>query len=89
MTSLPMLYAKMLGYCIMSSQIVTIDRARLTPRKASIVVMYSLRRLVDQEGDARSIDPLRGRDMSSLFICQSHSQATLDSGDLSRQTHMT
>jgi hypothetical protein len=36
-------------------------------RNALIVVVYSSSRFVDHAGDARSIDPLRGSEMSSLF----------------------
>jgi hypothetical protein len=51
MTSFPMLKANKLSYC----------------EKASMVRMYSLRREVVQAGEARLIDPLRGRETSSLF----------------------
>lgn len=51
MTSFPMLNANKLSYC----------------EKASMVRMYSLRREVVHAGEARLIDPLRGRETSSLF----------------------
>lgn len=51
MTSFPMLKANKLSYC----------------EKASMVRMYSLSREVVHAGEARLIDPLRGREMSSLF----------------------
>lgn len=49
-TSLPILYARTLSYL----------------EKTSIVLMYRSKRLVDQEGEARSNDPLTGKDRSML-----------------------
>jgi hypothetical protein len=49
-TSLPMLKANKLSY----------------PEKTSMVLMYSFNKDVVQAGEARLIDPLRGRDTSSL-----------------------
>lgn len=64
-----MLYAKMFGYFAYQLCFVSLDNeARLTPRKASMVVVYSLSKFVVQAGTARLMDPLRGRDISSLFI---------------------
>lgn len=51
MTSFPILKAKRLSYC----------------ENASIVLMYSFRSEVVHEGEARLIDPFKGRETSRLY----------------------
>lgn len=44
----------------------TIKQNGLTFKKELIVFVYSFNRFVDQEGDARSIDPFSGSETSNL-----------------------
>ena len=50
-TSLPMLYPSTLSYLL----------------KASIVLVYSFKMLVDHEGMIRSMEPFKGKERSMLF----------------------
>ena len=60
-----------------------IKPTRLTFKKELMVFVYSFNRFVDQEGDARSIDPFSGSETSNLDNQRlSSSRAQGDSHDI-------